>query len=50
MKSLRITLKKSERALEGHSRWALQKIKKTLHCCKVLIFKVENIGIEPMTF
>ena len=29
---------------------ALQKTKKTSHRCKVLIFKVENIGIEPMTF
>ena len=35
---------------QGHSRWALQKIKKTLHHCKVLIIRVENIGIEPMTF
>ena len=25
-------------------------IKKTLYRCKVLIIKVENIGIEPMTF
>jgi len=34
----------------GSNSRALLKIKKTLHHCKVLIIKVENIRIEPMTF
>ncbi|GEM_PF-3016633 len=45
MKSTRNPLKKIQKGTQGHSRWALQKIKKTLHRCKVLIIKVENIGI-----
>lgn len=29
---------------------SIQEYKKKLHYCKVFIFKLENIGIEPMTF
>jgi hypothetical protein len=27
--------------MKGHSRWALQKTRKTLSCCKVLIIRVD---------